>query len=136
MASLHVATLEIPHGLRSSMPFEDWPFPRVIYPMGVRTDRAPFESCVLLFAPPTGPVCEVAVLILDVLSDELQMRLNEHWKEVARAEDVAYISTLAQDFELQAKEIGGSRLLDTLEDTLSNIVRITDRVRITAADLK
>jgi SOS-response transcriptional repressor LexA len=40
------------------------------------------------------------------------------------------LTDLAGDLELKARQMGGARLLDSLEDSLSNYVRISDRASI------
>ncbi len=69
----------------------------------------------------------------DPAQDRLYLRLRRDWNEIAPAEaDV--LTALEFDLENKASEMGAARLLDLLEDTLSHVVRITDRREIAVDD--
>lgn len=85
-------------------------------------------QCVLLrLALPGRPVHDVGVLLLDPSSGRLHLRLRSHWDDLADADDAEYLAALDEDFRQKVEEMGGQRFLESLEDSLSNILLLTDR---------
>ncbi|MFB3829966.1 MAG: helix-turn-helix transcriptional regulator [Bryobacteraceae bacterium] len=69
----------------------------------------------------------IGVLLLDPSTDRLWVRVREDWRE---QDDEDVFPLLEQDLASKAAEMGGQALLASLEDTLSNALRITARARV------
>jgi SOS-response transcriptional repressor LexA len=65
----------------------------------------------------------------------LYLRLRRDWEEIAPAE-AATLSALEFDLAAKAAEMGASRLLGYLEETLSNFLRIGDRREVMVEDFE
>jgi SOS-response transcriptional repressor LexA len=65
------------------------------------------------------------VLLQDPGMNALHLRLRRDWGAIAPAE-AEVLGTLQDDLEAKAAEMGGSRLLSYLTETLSNILRISE----------
>lgn len=76
----------------------------------------------------------VGVLLLDPKSDSLYVRLRRDWETVASEEDAEVLAALEDDLTMQARERGGSAVLQHLETIASNAVRVTDREAVTVRD--
>src|ERR1700677_3832083 len=99
--------------------------------MSVVTTHAPNPSILELdaFHEPVA----VGVLLEDPSQDRLYLRLRRDWEEIA-PEEAETLSALEFDLTCKAAEMGASRLLDYLEDTLSNFLRIGDRREVMVED--
>ncbi len=71
------------------------------------------------------------ILLAGADSTDWAMRLRDFacFEELDEA-DFDILTELAGDLESKAREMGGARLLDSLEDTLSHFIRIGDRAAI------
>ena len=98
----------------------------------VTTQRGTY--LILQLALPERAVRNVGVLLLNSESDQLHMRLRPDWEELAEPDDVEVLSLLEEDFEQKHREMGGEVFLRFLEDTLSNVVRVTDRQSVMVRD--
>lgn len=78
----------------------------------------------------------VGVLLLDSASDGLYVRLRRDWDAVASEEDAEVLSELEDDLLMQARERGGAAVLDFLENTASQSIRVTDREAITVRNFE
>lgn len=92
----------------------------------VETALVPARYSVLAVALADGVLTEAGVLLEDPAADRLFIRLRRDWDHIA-GDEAEVFSALESDLESKAAQLGAARLLDTLEDTLSNSVRITDR---------
>ena len=81
---------------------------------------------VLELAPPGRPRVNAGVLLLDGASDQLYLRLRRDWELLADSEDAEVLAHLEADLRRRSRETGGGQLLRSLEDTLSNTLRIAD----------
>ena len=73
----------------------------------------------------------IGVFLLDPSDGELRFRLREDWGEIAADEEIReYLSVLEDDFAVQIHERGGQAFLASLEDSLSNLLRISEREAI------
>src|SRR5579871_6240283 len=77
----------------------------------------------------------VGVLLIDPETDRLYLRLRRDWDWVA-PDEVEVLSDLEADLERKSAEMGAVRLIEHLEDTLSNMLRITDRRETVARDFE
>jgi SOS-response transcriptional repressor LexA len=75
------------------------------------------------------------VLLEDPTADRLYLRLRRDWEEIA-AEEAGVLSALEFDLASKAAEMGASRLLGYLEDTLSNFLRIGERREMMVEDFE
>jgi SOS-response transcriptional repressor LexA len=85
------------------------------------------EYLILQLALRGGPLTNVGVLLLDPVSDRLYLQLRQDWDKLGDPDDVEVLSLLEEDFHQKHAEMGGEVLLRFLEDTLSNVVRVTQR---------
>lgn len=84
---------------------------------------------------PGEGVTSIGVLLQDPSADRLYVRLRRDFDEIA-AEDVEVFEALESDLETKAAEVGAERLFASLEDTLSNTIRITDRESVMVVDFE
>jgi phage repressor protein C with HTH and peptisase S24 domain len=91
----------------------------------------PAEYSLLLCNLPGRGVQTIGVLLLDPATDTLYLRLRRDWDAIASEEDVEVLSALEDDLSVKSHEGGGSALLESLEDTASQSIRITDREAVT-----
>jgi phage repressor protein C with HTH and peptisase S24 domain len=75
------------------------------------------------------------VLLLDTDSNELYLRFRRDW-ELFAGEESEVLSLLADDLERRARETGARELVEELESSLSNVIRITDRQPVLVADFE
>jgi len=102
--------------------------------MSVVTINAANLSILELEAPGREPVA-VGVLLEDPSQDRLYLRLRRDWEEIA-PEEAETLSALEFDLASKAAEMGASRLLGYLEETLSNFLRIGDRREVMVEDFE
>jgi hypothetical protein len=85
---------------------------------------------VVQFAPPGRAVYNLGVLLYDARRRQLLMRFRQDY-DFASSEDVEILAGLAEDLTLKAAEHPDPlRLIEYLEDTLSNAILITPRVPV------
>lgn len=82
-------------------------------------------------APPGGPPAPYGILLADEETDTLTFRLQEPSSlEELDEQACDVLNALPEDLRQKSTEIGGLRLLDSFEDSLSNFFRIGDRSTI------
>ncbi len=91
----------------------------------VETTKA--EYSVLQLALPGRPVENFAVLLIDPASDRLYFKAREDLAQIAGAEDAEVLACLPEDISRRAQAMGARVFIESLEDSLSNVLRITDR---------
>lgn len=74
---------------------------------------------------PGQDLIPAGILLEDCAQDRLHVRLRRDWEEIAPGE-ASVLPALAQDLEIKAAEMGAGALLQYLQDTLSNILRLSD----------
>lgn len=84
--------------------------------------------------PRTGPV-NIGVLLEDPAEDRLWIRLRHDWEAIA-GDEAEVLEELGADLEGKARELGSRRLLEYLEQTLSNTVRISDAREMIVEDFE
>jgi SOS-response transcriptional repressor LexA len=94
------------------------------------------QYAVLELTLPGRPRANAGVLLFDPATDELLFKLRPDWAEVAEPEDSEVLSHVAGDLAERAKEAGGGELLGYLEETLSNVLRISPRETIAVGNLE
>lgn len=90
-------------------------------------DARTAEYSVLQLALPGRPAVGFGVLLYDPATDNLYLKFRDDIKELASPEDAEVLEPIKQDLAARAREMGGRRVLEWLEDSLSNVLRITDR---------
>ena len=96
----------------------------------------PGEFSLLNAELPGGGLQPIGVLLLDPRTDTLHVRLRRDWDSVANDEDAEVLAELEDDLLHQARERGGAAVLEYLESTASNSLRVTDRERVTVRDFE
>lgn len=86
---------------------------------------------------PGKPAETCGVLLHDPESGELAMRLRRDWDALTADEnDLDVLEALAQDLGAKASEMGAEALLDYLDSTLSNVIRVTGPERVVMGNLR
>jgi len=88
------------------------------------------QYSVLELALPGAPPEPAGVLLFDPSEDRLGVRLRRDWGHVASEEDAEVLEFLQDDLESKIREMGPESFLTHLEDTLSNVLRISEREAI------
>jgi len=76
---------------------------------------------------PQRPPQTIGALLLDPESDRLWIRLRQSYDELADPEDAEVLEALEGDIRARAAELGAEAYLASLEDSLSNAVRVSER---------
>ena len=88
------------------------------------------EYVLLQLALPGEPVHDIGVLLLDADEDSTRhaLRLRAHWEDLAGAGRHRVSGGAASsDFEDKIGEMGARRLLESWEDSLSHVLRVSER---------
>jgi SOS-response transcriptional repressor LexA len=83
---------------------------------------------------PSRPLTNIGILLLDPANDKLYMRLRSDLEQLAEPEDAEVLTLIEEDFEQKLEEMGGEVFLRFLEDTLSNVLRLTGRQGVMVRD--
>jgi SOS-response transcriptional repressor LexA len=92
--------------------------------------------CLLEVALPGSRPVPWGILLVDEEKDALTSRFQELsrfedlWSEDFEQDEYDVLNALELDLEEKAREMGGLRLLESLEDSLSGFLRISDRTEI------
>src|SRR5579875_3465506 len=92
------------------------------------------EFSLLEAALPGRGVEPIGVLLLDPESDSLYVRLRRDWEAIASEEDAEVMAELEDDLLVKAREGGGAAVLEHLESTLSQSLRVSDREAVRVRD--
>lgn len=100
--------------------------PAAVVPIGVRRRG---EYVLLQLALPGRPVHDVGVLLVDADPDSRRhaLRLRSHWDDLADPEDAALLAALGRDLADKIAETGARGLLESWEDSLSHVLRVSER---------
>jgi len=85
------------------------------------------EYLLLQIAAPQREIRNFAVLLLDPRRDHLYMRFPDDLRDFADEYDIELLAALPEDFRAKVGEQGGEKFLLSLEDTLSNFLRLSER---------
>ena len=107
------------------------------YPLSKKTQARDstlieIDVAVLELALPSQAPQQVGILVLDVKKDQLFCRVHKIPNIDEDASEV--LAYLADDLEAQARERGGKVVLGYLQNTLSNVLRISNSKRSFVAD--
>jgi len=78
-------------------------------------------------ALPGRPPHNIGVLLMDPDTDRMHARLRHSFDDIASPEDAEVLETLEEDIRRQSAGLGAEAFLQSLEDSLSNAVRIGER---------
>jgi SOS-response transcriptional repressor LexA len=96
----------------------------------VRIESRLGQYSLLKLAMPGAPEHTIGVFLLDPASGRLYLRLRDRFDDLAAPEDLEYLSLLEGDLRSRADELGGEPFVASLEDSLSQLLRISDRQAI------
>src|SRR5580704_17164394 len=91
---------------------------------------------VLQLALPAESSRNIGIFLLDVKTYRLYMKLRRDWNAIADTESVEILELLNEDFEAKIAEMGGDAFLRSLENTLSNVLLITDRGAVNVSNFE
>ncbi len=95
----------------------------------------PARFSVLQAELPGSGCVNVGVLLEDPATDRLYLRLRRDLDALC-PQEVDLLQALAADLEVKAVEMGAAKLLASLEDTLSNALRVTGREPVIVEDFR
>jgi len=102
--------------------------------ISIGTKRRGFWSLLEVATSGNAPV-PYGILLVEEATGELTLRLRDMqcFEELDEPEfDI--LLELAADLTIKARETGGAKLLDWLEDTASNFIRVSDRTAVLYGD--
>lgn len=92
------------------------------------------EYLLLALALPGEAARNIGVLLRDRESGQVYARIRDHWEEIPDPEEAEYLQALGEDFAARIREMGGDEFLRTLEDSLSNTLRLSQRTAVAVDD--
>ena len=102
--------------------------------MAIATTQLARLSILQLEMPGSAPV-SAGVLLEDPASDRLYLRLRRDWDVIAPSE-AAVLSELESDLAAKTQDLGAARVLDHLQDTLSNTLTISEPREVMVEDFE
>jgi len=85
-------------------------------------------TCVLLEAHlPGQPARPIGVYLVDPATDRLWLRMRRSYEGLAEPDDIEALEALEEDIRAHAAETGAEAFLESLEDSLSNVLRVGPR---------
>jgi SOS-response transcriptional repressor LexA len=97
-----------------------------LMPLAAMLSARDAEYTVIEVALPGRAPLPAGILLLDPATDELHIRLRPDWSGLPE-EDVEILQELEAQWTKEAAEQGGARVLARLEDSCSNVLRISER---------
>lgn len=92
------------------------------------------EFLLLQFQLPDGALCAIAVLLFDHPADKLHVRSRRNLTGVG-PHDQGVLNLYLSQLTLDAATTSGEAILGQLEDSLSNSIRITERIALRVDNL-
>jgi phage repressor protein C with HTH and peptisase S24 domain len=92
------------------------------------------EYLLLTLALPGEPERNIGVLLRDSETGRVYPRIRDHWEEIRDPEEAEWLKALGADFEAKIRELGGDAFLRSLEDSLSNTLRLSQRTVVAVDD--
>jgi hypothetical protein len=94
------------------------------------------QFVLLQFQPPGDQfLWPVAILLLDPLTDRLYIRGRESYARIAEEDDAQVVALTVEEFQANAETQGGNSLLTQME-SMSNTLRVTDRIPLEVRDFR
>lgn len=100
------------------------------------TETRPAEYSVIQLVLPGRRPVNFGVLFYDPATGELHYRFRDDLEDLADPEDAEVLSLLSEDLSVRLREMGGRQVLEWLEDSLSNVLRIADRRPVAVRDFR
>ena len=100
------------------------------------THSRPAEYSIVELALPGRPPAPFGVLLLDSATGALHLRCRKDLGGLADPEDAGVLALIEEDLAARARESGGRALLESLEDSLSNTLRLGDRQAVAVRDVR
>ena len=72
----------------------------------------------------------IGVYLVDPATDRLWLRMRQDYQDIAESDDIEVLEALEEDFRARAAELGAEAFLQSLEDSLSNVLRAGERQRV------
>ena len=97
------------------------------------------EVVFLRLALPGQPERNVGLFLLDRGTGNLFVRVRDDWDRIVAPDDAELLSQLSGDFQRRIQELetgGGERFLASLEEQLSNILRLSDRETLRISNIR
>ena len=91
------------------------------------TGRREGTYVLLEAALPGRPPRNIGVILIDASGDRGWVRLRERYDELADPDDAEVLEALEEDIRGKLAEDGAEAFLRSLEDALSNVVRVGER---------
>jgi len=85
---------------------------------------------------PGRPERNAGLLLLDPVSDRLYVKFRQDWGQISDPDDAEVLAELARDFLHHSRILGGEKFLRSLEDVLSNTLRIRPREQAAVGDFE
>ena len=82
---------------------------------------------------PERPPQNIGVLLIDSAADRAWVRMRPRYDDIAAPEDAEVLEALEEDIRARTGETGAGAFLLSLEDSLSNVLRVSER-RTVAVD--
>jgi phage repressor protein C with HTH and peptisase S24 domain len=76
---------------------------------------------------PAQPARPIGVYMIDPATGRLWLRMRRTYEGLAEPEDIEVLEALEDDLRARAAEMGAEALLESLEDSLSNVLRAGER---------
>src|SRR5580658_3962727 len=102
--------------------------------MSVLTTQHSCYMIITLELPGAGAL-NAGVLLEDPATDRLWVRLRRDW-DAFIPEEAEVLAAMEYDLAAKAQELGAKELLRYLEDTLSNVLLVTDRRAVLVDDFE
>jgi phage repressor protein C with HTH and peptisase S24 domain len=99
-------------------------------------ENQPANFSVLQLALPSKAPLNIGILLIDTGAGRLYKKLRRDWDSIADPETAEILMALDEDFGVRIDEMGGAAFLENLEDTLSNLLLITNREPLTVSNFQ
>src|SRR5271154_7048790 len=93
------------------------------------------QYLIIALEVPGADRVNAGVLLEDPATDRLWVRLRRDWEEFA-PDEAEVLAAIEFDLRAKAQELGAKELLQYLEDTLSNVLLLTDRREVPVDDFE
>ena len=97
------------------------------------------EVVFLRLALPGQPERNVGLFLLDRATGNLFVRVRDDWDRIVEPDDAELLAQLSGDFQRRIQELeagGGERFLESLEEQLSNILRLSNRETLQTGNIR
>lgn len=91
------------------------------------TGRREGTYVLLEAALPARPAAPIGVILIDAAADRGWVQLRQSFGDLAEPDDAEVLEALEEDIRARLAESGAEAFLRTLEDSLSNVVRVSER---------